>query len=72
MLRQIYEKFNMPLTEERAAVISDWVKNDREHHAAVGTHSYSLQDFGIDYDVIDKHFGKWINRFPIKLERKAG
>ena len=68
---QIYEKFKIPLSDERAAVMSDWLKDDREQHASVGTHSYSLQDFGIDYATIDKHFGRWIDRFPIKLERKA-
>lgn len=68
---QIYDKFGIPLTEERAGTMNAWLKADREKHTRVGTHSYSLQDMGLDYATIDKHFGKWIDRFPIKLEREA-
>lgn len=69
VIRQIYKKFEIPLSEERAAVMSAWLKTDREQHATVGTHSYSLSDFGIDYATIDQHFGRWIDRCSIKLER---
>lgn len=71
VVARMYDTFGIPLTEDRAAAMSAWVKTDREKHASVGTHSYSLQDYGIDYATIEQYFGKWIDRFAIKLERNA-
>jgi hypothetical protein len=69
VLKQIYEHFGIPLTPGREQVIADWLSKDRAEHSATGTHSYTLDDFGVDTATVDAHFRDWIDYFPIKLER---
>lgn len=69
VLKQIYAHFGLPLTSDREQVIADWLRADRAAHSATGTHSYGIDDFGLDAAVVDEHFRKWIDYFPIKLER---
>jgi len=69
VVRRIYRHFGLALTEESEAAMRAWLERDRSDHARAPTHSYQLDDFGIDYAEIDKHLGDYIERFDVALER---
>ncbi|HSW03575.1 sulfotransferase family protein [Aquabacterium sp.] len=69
VVRRIYGHFGMPLAPETEAAMQGWLTRDRSGHAAGAKHQYDGKDFGVDAAEIDRHFGDYIARYNIALER---
>ena len=69
VVRRIYQHFGMPLPTASEAAMSAWLKRDRSDHARGPRHAYSAEDFGVDHAEIDRHFGDYIGRYNVALER---
>jgi hypothetical protein len=66
VIRQIYAYFGYPFSEEFEARIVKWLgENPREKH---GIHRYSLEQFGLTADRVDKHFAAYRKEFGIVSE----
>ena len=69
VVRRIYRHFGMPLPAASAAAMQSWLARDRSAHAAGPQHHYSAGDFGVDHAEIDAHFGAYLRRYDVALER---
>jgi len=69
VVRRIYRHFGLPLAAESAAAMKAWLGRDRSEHAAGPQHVYSGETFGVDHAEIDQHFGDYLRRYNIALER---
>jgi len=69
VVRRIYAHFGMPLPAASAAAMQAWLGRDRGEHAAGPKHVYSGGDFGVDHAEIDRHFGAYLRRYNVELER---
>jgi hypothetical protein len=69
VVHRIYRHFGMPLPAESEAAMRSWLARDRSDHAAGPKHSYSGEDFGVDHAEIDRHFGDYLGRYNVALER---
>jgi len=68
-LVRAYERFGVGLSPEREAAIRRFLEEDRVSHARGPRHTYSLDDYGLDYAVIDAAMGEYIRTFSVQLER---
>jgi len=63
-VRRVYEHFGLPLSEQvEAGVRAYLADNPRDKH---GTHSYTLQDFGLAKAQVDEAFAPYCARFGIE------
>jgi len=63
-VRRVYEHFGLPLTEQvEAGVRAYLADNPRDKH---GTHTYTLDDFGLDKTEVDNAFAPYCARFGIQ------
>lgn len=46
-----------------------WLGRDRGEHAAGPRHVYSGAAFGVEHTEIDHHFGDYLRRYNVALER---
>ena len=69
VVRRIYRHFGMPLPAESEAAMRPGSGRDRSDHAAGPQHVYSGEDFGVDHAEIDRHFGDYLGRYNVALER---
>ena len=46
-----------------------WLARDRGAHAEGPRHQYSAEAFDVDLAQIDHHFGPYLNRHRVALER---
>ena len=69
VVRRIYSHFDMPLPAASEAAMQAWLSRDRSAHAAGPQHHYSAEDFGVDHAEIDAHFGAYLRRYDVALER---
>ena len=61
IVRQIYERFELPLGHDVVIQMQDFLgKNKRHNH---GVHNYTLDQFGLNESMIDQRFGDYIERF---------
>jgi hypothetical protein len=67
MVRQIYARAGLPLTEDAAAELQRYLDNHpRGKHGRV---VYKLQeDFGVDPEALRKRFDFYFQQFPVKAE----
>lgn len=68
-VRRIYKHFGLPLSAESEAAMTGWLRRDRDQHAKGHKHSYKLDDYGLDYEKIDRVMGEYIQTFGVQLER---
>jgi len=69
VVRRIYSHFGLPLPAASAAAMQAWLGRDRGEHAAGPKHVYHGDDFGVDHAEIDRHFGAYLRRYNVELER---
>ena len=69
VVRRIYRHFGMPLAKDTEAAMKAWLARDRREHAAGPQHVYSGEAFGVDHAEIDHHFGAYLRRYNVVLER---
>jgi len=69
VVRCIYDHFDMPLSAEAEAAMTAWLARDRGAHAAGPQHIYSGEEFGVEHAEIDRHFGAYLRRYHVALER---
>lgn len=69
VVRRIYRHFEIPLPAESEAAMRAWLGRDRGEHAAGPQHVYNGEDFGVDHAEIDRHFGAYLRRYNVALER---
>jgi hypothetical protein len=66
VIRQIYEYFGYPFSEEFKARIVEWLdENPKGKH---GIHHYSLEQFGLTSDRVTKHFAAYCREFGVVSE----
>jgi hypothetical protein len=66
VIRQIYEHFGYPFSEEFKARIVKWLdENPKEKH---GIHRYSLEEFGLTPDRVTKDFAAYCREFGVVSE----
>ena len=69
VVRRIYSQFGLPLPAQSESAMKAWLARDRGDHAAGPQHVYSGEDFGVDHAEIDRHFGAYLRRYQVELER---
>jgi sulfotransferase family protein len=69
VVRRIYRHFGMALPAESESAMKSWLARDRSAHAAGPQHVYNGEDFGVDHAEIDRHFGGYLHRHNVTLER---
>jgi hypothetical protein len=69
MVRKIYDKAGLPMTEQAAAELQDFIDNHpRGKHGRV---IYDLeQDFGVDPDDLRRRFQFYFDAFPVQAETR--
>ena len=69
VVRRIYQHFGMPLPVQSETAMKAWLGRDRGEHAAGPRHVYSGETFGVEHAEIDHHFGDYLRRYNVALER---
>ena len=69
VLRRAYAFFGVPFDQAREAAIRRWMRQDQDGHAKGPRHAYRLDDYGLDYAVIDRVMGDYMRTFGVQLER---
>ncbi len=63
---RIYDALKMSFTEKNRDLVLRWVSQNPQHKH--GTHSYRLEDYGLDRETIREKFRPYIDRFGIPEE----
>jgi hypothetical protein len=69
VVQKIYAHFGLPLPEDTQVAMRAWLSRDRSEHGKGHKHSYQLDDYGLDYDKIDRILGDYIRGSNVQLER---
>ena len=64
----IYDFIGMELTDEALAGMQSWLDSNNQHKH--GTHKYSLADFGLDKQEVEKRLSFYRERFSIPFETR--
>jgi hypothetical protein len=67
-VRQIYERFELPLSGEAVIRMERWLASSKSHTAKA---KFSLTEFGLDAAQIDAAFGRYMNHYDVEYERRA-
>ncbi len=67
-INRIYKFIDIPLTEKAERGMNEWINKNPQNR--YGTHSYSIDSFGMSEADIDILFSSYISKFKIPLERK--
>ena len=59
VIREIYAKVNEPLSSESLQRMLDWNSSNPQH--AKGSHKYTLEEFGLTKERVEKDFARYIN-----------
>ena len=62
----IYDFLGLPLTEQTRSAMQSWLDSNQQHQH--GAHKYSLADFGLDRDEVDKRLMFYREQFNISYE----
>jgi len=65
-LRGVYEFLGMPFTSDARSAMQTWLDSNRQHRH--GAHKYSLADFGLDAQEVDRRLMFYRQRFNIPYE----
>ena len=68
-LRRLYRQLGIEFTETRAEVLRSWLAANREGHGHGPRHTYSLEQFDLDFAQIDAVMGDYIRSSGVQLER---
>ena len=69
VVRKVYAHFGIGLPETSESTMRAWLARDRGAHAEGPRHHYSADAFGVDLAEIDRHFGPYLTRHRVALER---
>ena len=69
VVRKIYAHFGIELPQASEAAMRRWLGRDRSAHAEGPRHAYSAETFGVELGEIDHHFGPYLQRHDVALER---
>ena len=69
VVRQVYRHFGLPLSADSEAAMSHWLGIDRAEHDRGPRHVYTLEDYDLDVDKVDRVFGEYIRSSGVQLER---
>jgi len=67
-LQGVYDFLNLPFTDEAHSSMQAWLDRNRQHKH--GAHKYSLADFGLDEQDVDRRLLFYRERFNIPYETK--
>lgn len=59
-VRAVYERFQLPLSDEAARRMTAWATNPAQHMSSV---KFSLDEFGVSEDQVEEAFGGYRERF---------
>jgi hypothetical protein len=63
-VRSVYERFDLPFTEEAERAITAWIANPVQHRSKV---TFTLEEFGLDAGEVRAAFGPYCDRFGERL-----
>ena len=66
---KVYAHFGIDLPAAAETAMRSWLGRDRSAHAEGPRHHYEAEDFGVDASGIDRHFGAYMQRHAVALER---
>ena len=69
VVRKVYRHFGLPLSADSEAAMTYWLKIDRAEHDRGPRHVYTLEDYDLDVDKVDRVFGEYIRSSGVQLER---
>jgi hypothetical protein len=68
-LQRLYDQLGISFAPTREATVRAWLAADRDSHGKGPRHTYSLDDYGLDYGAVDQVMGDYIRRYDVHLER---
>lgn len=68
-VEQLYDRFGIPFTAEFRERLLLHLEHD--HHAKAPKRQYTLGEFGMNEEIIEQHFARYIDHFGIKREKRA-
>jgi len=67
MVRRIYAHLGIDLTAGAVSAMTAWL--ERDHHGKGPQRRYALEDYGLTYDDVERHYGAYIDHFGLVRER---
>ena len=65
-MQGVYDYLDLPFTDQAKDVMQSWLEGNRQHKH--GAHRYSLADFGLERDEVDRRLMFYRERFNIPYE----
>jgi hypothetical protein len=62
----VYNFLELPFTEQARTAMQSWLDGNRQHQH--GAHKYSLAQFGLDQNEVERRLGFYRERFSIPFE----